>query len=757
MSTQQHQLEQQIANYLATLLPGGRPHRICYMTGPESSKKYIQIPKHQAFTHAQLLEHASTRGTWATTLDADGAALAGAFDVDEGGQPPLWAALAAASELGVTAYAIAVDDTANGGHNGGHFWCIFDRPYPTAHIIGLMHQIADRAQLTIKEFWPSGQVIRLPFGLHRRANTRGDLLLQSGEIVTLDRDLAAGFAAVAALPRNSAPPAIAEPAPVLNLPKSPRQLAPAGRPGRATLADVRARFNAEHTIEQLLLEYGAQRAPGGYSCPCGVPHTHQVTLYISSKGRLFSFSNRCKWYTDKGWDAFGLYVLVEHSNDPIAAAKELNPIASRQARQEAPTPAPEPPPGRTPAQIADAQRKRAQRAAAAAETLADVRARAAADETLRPTERAVLEALLTVAGDRGWCRPSKERIAALAGCGLGSVKRALFGPEAGGRLEGRYFVSEGDGGGPNKTAIRTFLRGSFGPQMIPMLDHESDSYHPLGASERAPSPQPASATAHMFFLAPPAAAADRGLLGYVRALAKEAAEPGWALRDYAELGQAQLEQEAARLEQLLQAPAADVDEAPAELEPAAQPGAAAAAGASYSPPSRPPTGQYTGRVKDLAGFETLWHWSNAAIQMRPDGSDHADDAGVEQQLLDEAPSSAGRPHRQGRGSEISALDRYRADVALMSETRLAGELKKHQRTLKKHAGAAWLASVRDRLELVQAEIDRRDQPAGLGPSSSLSQAPPASTSWDRPRPIGRAGVGAARASQAQQALQLGFG
>ena len=786
MTPHQHQLEQQIAKWLQSLLPPGRPRRIARMSEPGEMKpeivrdeagrkvrtgrmvprdKYEDIRAEQ-LTLAMLAEHARGSKTYSYTLDKGGQAREGAIDVDQGGQAALLALLRAGAELGVTLYAI--ENASGEKHRGGHVRAIFDSLYPAGHIKALMKAIAERAGVNTKEIWPgSNQGIRGALGFHQTDQTRGQLLLQSGEVINLDRDLAAGFAAIQALPHNSAPPAIAEPTPAPNLPKAARQLAPAGRPGRATLADVRARFNAEHTIEQLLLEYGAQRAPGGYSCPCGVQHTHQTTLYISSRGRLFSFSNRCKWHTDKGWDAFGLYVLVEHGNDPIAAAKTLNPIAPRQAHQEAPTLAPVPLPGRTPAQITDAQRKRAQRAAAAAETLADVRARAAADETLRPTERAILKAMLTIAGDRGWCRPSKERIAALAGCGLGTVKRALFGPEAGGRLEGRYFVSEGDGGGPNKTAIRTFLRGSFASQMIPMLDHESDSYHPLRASERAPSPQPASATAHMFFLAPAPAAVDRGLLGYVRSLAKEAAEPGWALRDYAELDQVALEQEAGRLEQLLRQAPIGVDEAPAKLEPAGQLGTAA--GASYDPAwAEPLTGKpYEGRTKDWLGFAEQWAAATSAIKVRARAVDQAEQQPLEgaaasvsttppapivaallaeQLLLEDLPLPAvGRLQPCPPGPSDP---RYREFVwrwrAAQQERRTAA-----QRAYFKHQALAFC----DYAE--PSEAERRWLAFEPRPPTDASTGQLQARA--RGRPLDRPGARVPPPSQAQQALQLGFG
>jgi hypothetical protein len=44
-----------------------------------------------------------------------------------------------------------------------------------------------------------------------------------------------------------------------------------------------------------------------------------------------------------------------------------------------------------------------------------VQARADADDTLTACERAVLAALVEIAGDRSWCRPSKAEIVARSG------------------------------------------------------------------------------------------------------------------------------------------------------------------------------------------------------------------------------------------------------------------------------------------------------------------------------------------------------
>lgn len=140
----------------------------------------------------------------------------------------------------------------------------------------------------------------------------------------------------------------------------------------------------------------------------------------------------------------------------------------------------------------------------------------------------------------------------------------------------------------------------------------------------------------------------------------------------------------------------------------------------------PLTGKpYEGRPKDFRNLEEHEQEANSAIKVRADVADVAD-LEIEQQQL------AGPPvHKPSKSGKVTGLDRYRADVALMSDTQLAGELQKHQRTLKKHAGAVWLRDVRDRLDLVQAELDQRDDAPG-------------------PSVRARAGAGPARGSQAQR-------
>ena len=629
------QLEHEIARFLLDLLPAGRPRRLARMSRPGELRrdgtprdKYQDIGAEQ-LTLAMLAEHARGRVTYSYTLDKDGQARQGTIDTDEGGQPPLLALLRAAAELGVIAF--AVENDAGGAHKGGHFVALFDDFYPAEHIKALMNTIAERAGVSTKEIWPGcNQGLRGLFGFHQVDQTRGKLLLPNGEIISLDLDLAAGFAAVRALPLNSAPPALehelsaiaenrpaaaARPAAAQHISQAqPRQARPSER---ASLDDVKAKFNAEHAPDQLLLDYGAvQTSSKDFTCPF-CKHSHTNTLFIFN-GRIYSRSPGCIVPQKKGLDSFGLYCKVEHNDDSTAAAKKLNPIQPRKRQAEQPPLVEQPTRQRTPAQIADAERKRKAQAAETAEIRATVEQRAQQDDRLTPCDRATLAAMLGWAAERNssCCWLGRAAIAARSGYSLGSVKRSVMQLEALG-----YFESTGAGGRPIDTAKRNFACGSSlhpetifvandDPRKILASDHDLTQV----ACEGGPAPQP------------PAPVADRALLGYVRALAKEAAESGWELRDYDALDQVALEHEAARLEQLL-CPAAE----PHQVE--------YQGGAGYSAPAVEPAGEYTGRPKDLADFETLCRWSSEAIKVRALVDEPAQ---AEQQQLDEAPpSSAG--------------------------------------------------------------------------------------------------------------------
>jgi hypothetical protein len=427
--------------------------------------------RHRAPTDDELAAHLAGTITLAGVLiGRDGLAGAGLIELDILAEEGARRALAELAARGVVAFAIATPGA--GEHNGSHVWALYqERTDPRA----IAHQLAGAAQaagLPTDEVYPSGKAIRLPFGLHRWTGRRGVLLVQDGRRFDLDTpdEFAASRAAVLALPRNPVPP-LPAPEPVTALAPvpalTPRQERPTSpRTGRANPSQVIARFNAEHSAEELLSRYGATRTRDGWACNCGVAHEHETQLIVTDQGRIVFFSARCRWApsrTDRNGrpvaDAFGLYALLEHGGDRTAALRAYNPIAPRQGR-----PAPEEAERRQSdpeARAREAARKRQARRAAVATTLQAVRDRAAQDPDLAagPTIAAVLRELLAVAGERDWCRPSVALLAERLDCSERTVQRALS------WLEGRYIATEqrtteagATWSGGNGTARRTFLR-----------------------------------------------------------------------------------------------------------------------------------------------------------------------------------------------------------------------------------------------------------------------------------------------------------
>ena len=388
-----------IAEWLADvlMLDQGRPRRVARMSKPGERKadgslrgKYEDIPGQ--LTPAMLCKHAAGAVTYSCTLDRNGRANAGVIEIDEGGRAALLATLAAAQRRGRVAFAF---EQIGEHHTGGHVWVLYDQAAPLADIRAEMQQIcADAGLPADTELWPQNQGIRSPFGVHQVNRTRGSLLLQSGEIIALDSELAAGFAAVRALPLNSAPapaPVVEKPAQqprpanVISLASSakPRQRASAGRIDTAAIGTaVRARFNAEHTWSDLLSGAGGTEVRNGWQCNCGWKHAGGLQIAVTSQDKIVSYSPNCSWapHKDSGraLDKFGFAVAQTYHGSYSAAVEALARQyglwveTTRQKRQE-PLPA-EPARRRTqtPAQLADAQRKRQQRLDARAARVARI-------------------------------------------------------------------------------------------------------------------------------------------------------------------------------------------------------------------------------------------------------------------------------------------------------------------------------------------------------------------------------------------------
>jgi hypothetical protein len=433
--------------------------------------KYLTV--NQRLSDRQLAAHIAGTATYGAVIAGrDGLASAGMIELDHGAAEGAGRVRAAAQTLGVTMFSIVVRGA--GEHDGSHSWALFAERTEQARVQALMRVIVAAAGLPEStETWPKGANIRLPFGVHTHTEQRGVYADTAGATFQLDQPdgLAGAISAARALPRNGPPPPLPEPEP-----RQPTPVRPATLPTTVCAESVPAliaAFNREHPPEALLAAYGAVRKPSGWACGCGVAHTHPTQLDVTSGGRIVFFSSRCGWAprrTDRNGrpvaDSFDLFTIVEHGGDKAAALRALRAAGPARPPNFPTTPTDGDRRGGEEAQAEarrkEAARKREARRREAATTLQAVRDRAADDASLTPCERAVLLALLGVAGERDWCRPSKARLCELSGYALGSVKRALM------RLEARgYFASQGDGGRSSDTAIRTFLRGSSTAEVEP--------------------------------------------------------------------------------------------------------------------------------------------------------------------------------------------------------------------------------------------------------------------------------------------------
>ena len=665
------QLAGEIADWLLSLLPPGRPRRLARMSKPgELHKdgtprdKYQDIPAEQ-LTLAMLAEHARGFKTYSYTLDKNDKAREGAIDIDEGGQPALLALLRAGATLGITLF--AVENDTGGAHKGGHVIALFNDFYPAAHIKALMAAIAERAELGKVEIWPQNQGLRGLFGLHQLDQTRGNLLLQSGEIISLDDDLAAGFTAVQTLPLNGAPPAVEPPAPAERPAAAarpaaaqhlshaqPRQRRPGERIDTAAIGhQVRERFNRETDWAALLGEYGGQQTRDGWRCNCGFKHSHDTQIAITSQGKIVSYSHNCSWAPHKdsrrALDKFGFYVDQAHAGNYRAALEALARqyglwLEPRKARQEAPPLVEQPARQQTLEQTADAERKRAQRAQQATETRAAVELAASQDAQLSDSAQLVLIALLDVAGDRAWCRPSVARIEEMTSL----CRRAVFYALA--ELERREYIRSSDA--PGRTTVRTFLRVQAPAPVSGALhpDLNIQDLLPLtrGACERAPQPPAPEPLAEWECWQPTEWECSGYDLDLEAAPQVEPVQPAlvelpagwrivrpargpwcWAATEGAMTATHPRDTSDQVLIAAAWAKAATLAEVravePAQPEPVPESAqsrpnlveleAPAGPGASYSPPPVEPSGAYTGRVKDLQGFAEQWAAATSAIKV----------------------------------------------------------------------------------------------------------------------------------------------
>ncbi len=466
-----------------TLYLAHDPESHARMNGPTAAKKYTKF--HHAPARGEVADHFAGRRTIAVPLvGPHGLCHHAAFDVDAGGPHALRRVLAAAQAHGWTAYAITSETDE---HMGGHVWLHFDQPTAPERARLLADLLAQAAGVDA-ETYPTRKALRLPLGVHQWTGKRGHLLLQDGQQLDLDTGpdaVAHALVTIAALPTNatSALPDVPKRAPTA---PQARQMAPGAAQNTIT------RYNQQTDLVALLESYGGKIAErygtGGalLHCPCG-RHSHgdrRASLEVQPArraryGRMVAVGHaaNCLFYTERRQviDAFGVYCNLEGLTTREALYR-LNPCRPpkppRRHNEPDPNQGNELPDGSGPetavsCTIAQNDRPVAPRQKPTLTRVDDVyalhvelRARAEADTDLGATAQRVLDALLIIADDRDWCRPSKPRLAAMLGVSARTVQRGLM------ELEQRRYIHTDehttlDGvtyRGGYSTPVRHFLR-----------------------------------------------------------------------------------------------------------------------------------------------------------------------------------------------------------------------------------------------------------------------------------------------------------
>ena len=457
-----------------TLYLAHDPESHARMNGPKAAKKYTKF--HHAPGSGEIIDHLAGRRTIAVPLvGPHGLCHHVALDVDAGGPQALCRVLAAAQQLGWTAYAITSETDE---HTGGHVWLHFDQPTSPNRARLLADQLAQAAGVDA-ETYPTRKALRLPFGIHQWTGKRGHLLLQDGQHFDLDAHadtLTQALATIAALPMNKAS----------TLPELPQHAptAPAAHqtaPG--TASDTITRYNEQTNLVALLESYGgkiAERYGNGGAllhCPCG-RHSHgdrrpslEVQPARSARyGRMVAVGHaaNCLFYTERRQvvDAFGVYCKLEGLTTREALYR-LNPCRPAPPPRRHNEPDPDernaPPDERGPETDVSCTATAAERHARVDDIHvlhAELRARAQADAELGATAHRVLDALLLIANDRDWCRPSKPRLAAMLGVSSRTVQRGLVELEHHGyiRTDEHTTLSGTVYRGGYSTPLRHFLR-----------------------------------------------------------------------------------------------------------------------------------------------------------------------------------------------------------------------------------------------------------------------------------------------------------
>ncbi|HEU4329415.1 MAG TPA: hypothetical protein VFS21_40130 [Roseiflexaceae bacterium] len=284
----------------------------CAATG----HKYYE--RRGALSDHQIAQHLAGGSCYAVPVAHVGLSALLSHDVDAGGLPAVLALLAAARQRSL--WAFGQYDPVRGR---GYVWVPFTELVDNRQLVQLGHElIAEVAQpgWSIENRNATSAVTRLPLGRHRWSGRFG-LLLLDDQVLDLDQDHAGGLAALLTSWSPNAPELLpplppAPPAPEVT-PAHPGPVTPAPAPTVTPRSGPRgsvtiARFNAEHSLERLLLEAGAELADPRnrlFYCPFH-NEGERPNLWITKDGqRCGCNSPKCRLNRARGFDAFNIHCL----------------------------------------------------------------------------------------------------------------------------------------------------------------------------------------------------------------------------------------------------------------------------------------------------------------------------------------------------------------------------------------------------------------------------------------------------------------
>jgi hypothetical protein len=447
--------------FLAYVL-GFEPEAYARMNPHGHERKYTKV--YRRLTPHLLAQHLQGEITLASSLiNPQGRAQSAVIDIDEGGEDALHKVIEQAQIRGLNAVALT---SKTEEHDGGHVWVFFAEAVEPQRLRRLMQEMAKGAGIE-GETYPTKKAIRLPLGKHTWTGQRGVLIFSDGERFELDNGIPTvreGLVKLLNFPKN---PLNSLP----QLPASPRE----GSRGSEMAGGRRERsdnpiqhYNQTTNLISYLESLGgriAEEYPGGgvlMHCPCpnhkhGDAHASLEIKPSTNTSRYgqyvaYGYSQGCVFHTERGQvvDAFSAYTKIEQLTSAEAVKKlygssaHSRPRANRehhthQAQEDKST-------GK--AEEEDAAKKNVQ---LAQDLLSHIHSRLAEDTELPKRAKVVLPALLTIAGNRSWCRPSVARLAAMTGLCQRSVYRALAD-----LTEARYIESNEPNG--QTTTIRRFVR-----------------------------------------------------------------------------------------------------------------------------------------------------------------------------------------------------------------------------------------------------------------------------------------------------------